>query len=366
MARLIIHFERFGPYHHARLKSAQKELSDWEVQGLEIAGSDETYAWDDESSSDVIRVFEEGSYQDYSGMRISREVTRKLDELKPEAIAIAGYASPDARACLAWAEKNNARAILMSETRECDAPRNWVKEFFKSRLLRSVDGALVGGESHLLYLAKLGLKNIQIGYNVVDNENFKGALPKTIPPVLLASNRFIPRKNLKALLEAFMSAEISTKWSLCLLGDGDERESLEEISGDFQTCAPWDSADKKPGIFLPGFQQYADLSKFYATASAFIHPALSEPWGLVINEAMASGLPILSSKNVGAAEELVDHRENGWKFDPTNFQEIRIYLDTLYRADAEQLKSMGEASRRILEERCPTSLFGSGLKKALS
>jgi glycosyltransferase involved in cell wall biosynthesis len=91
---------------------------------------------------------------------------------------------------------------------------------------------------------------------------------------------------------------------------------------------------------------------------------LEEPWGLVINEAMACGLPILSSHNVGAAEELVDDAVNGWKFDPENVGEMAQLMAGISAADF-PLSAFSIASRRILEERCPTQVFGRGLAELL-
>jgi glycosyltransferase involved in cell wall biosynthesis len=121
-----------------------------------------------------------------------------------------------------------------------------------------------------------------------------------------------------------------------------------------------------PGtVYFPGFRQIEELPRFYAHAGCFIHPALEEPWGLVINEAMASGLPILSGDNVGAAEELVDDGVNGWKFDASDVESIANCLSNVAALDAAQRMAMGAASTKILEERCPTEAFGRGLAEIL-
>jgi len=313
----------------------------------------------------VTRVFASGSAQDYSGLKIAREVTRVLDELKPDGIAISGFSSPDARACLKWCQENEARSILMSETREADGDRVWWKEFLKKKTVSQFDAALVGAKSHAAYLANFGLTKVHFGLNVVDHSSFVSVGEKAVPPVLLACSRFIPRKNLDALITGYLRSEIEKTWSLCLLGDGEEREGLEKIAGDVKSCAPWEDSGGQPAIYFPGVREAGEVPRFYAKASAFIHPALQEPWGLVINEAMAAGLPILSSRNVGAAEELVDHGINGWTFNPESVPEMAIYLEKLRRSTAAERAEMGLASQRILAERCPTSAFGKGMAKAL-
>jgi glycosyltransferase involved in cell wall biosynthesis len=240
----------------------------------------------------------------------------------------------------------------------------------------------VAGASHRDYLVKLGFPSHRIttGFDVVDNNYFRSTAlelrQNTRPcqrPFLLASNRFLPRKNLSTLLQAFAKARsCGCSWDLCLLGDGPDRSLLQREADQLglwlQENAPWDSqrpSPASPGVFLPGFRQINELPQFYARASAFIHPALSEPWGLVINEAMAAGLPILSSANVGAAEELVLDGRNGFRFDPLSAQAMAEAIVRLTALPAEQLAAMGEASAALIEQRCPLSAFGDGLHRLL-
>jgi glycosyltransferase involved in cell wall biosynthesis len=101
-------------------------------------------------------------------------------------------------------------------------------------------------------------------------------------------------------------------------------------------------------VVFSGFRQIWELRDFYSRAGAFIHPALSEPWGLVINEAMASGLPILSSHNVGAADELVRDGINGFSFDPEDVEELAELMLRLAVLPPEDRQAMGEASQRLI------------------
>jgi glycosyltransferase involved in cell wall biosynthesis len=84
----------------------------------------------------------------------------------------------------------------------------------------------------------------------------------------------------------------------------------------------------------------------------------------VINEAMACGLPVLSSRNVGAAEDLVDDGVNGGHFDPENPDELAQLMVKISGLNF-PLYAFSTASRRILEERAPLSAFGEGLLQLL-
>ena len=440
--RLAIHFARLGPYHLARLRSACEVLMPlgWRVSAFEIAGSDTTYDWErlpaEEGGCERVTVFPDGVFERIPLGEMRRGIVRELDAWKPDAMAIAGWGTADARACLDWCRKNGAKAIVMSETRAADGRRVWWKEWVKSRIVRKFDAALCGGASHKRYLVQLGMpeERIAYGYNIVDNEFF--AVAKTLGlqehrtmgpqevgskgervgapelkcteleagcaenadsgeslasapaalagPYFLASNRFVERKNLGLLIRAY-ARHVETlpagkePWPMVLLGDGDLRGELmvlcEELGAqvfsgdDSENLKRHPSQRKIPAargcVVFAGFRQIAELPAFYAGAGAFVHPALEEPWGLVINEAMASGLPVLSSRNVGAAEELVVDGVTGYLFDPMNTQEIADAMAKVVEMLPEARSKMRRAACEMVERKVPTRAFGEGLAKAL-
>ena len=397
MGKMIaIHFARLGPYHVARLDSAVQALGPlgWTVLALETAGSDSTYSWDrtDAVATGFTRktIFPDQVFENIPSAEIKRGVFNALDQLRPAAMAIAGWGTVDARACLAWCNKNNARAIVMSETRAADGQRVWWKEWVKSRIVRQFVGALCGGESHRNYLVELGIpKNrIEFGYNIVDNDFFKPSSNNLkTEPFFLASNRFISRKNLVRLIQAyakyaksFQGAEGTSIWPLVLLGDGELRGELMQHSSELGlTIVEYDEAQdlkrnsykfKTPAdggaVVFTGFRQIQELPEFYARAGAFIHPALEEPWGLVINEAMASGLPVLSSNNVGAAEELVIDGDTGSLFDPENIDEMARAMAEMSEMSTDERMAMGRRAMQRLERLAPKRAFGEGLLKLIA
>lgn len=400
--RLIaIHFARLGPYHTARLRSAAEMLGPlgWRVLALEMAGNDATYAWDRESGGagwERETVFPDRVFERIPSADMRRGIECALNRWQPEAMAIAGWGTVDARACLGWCQKNGAQAIVMSETRAVDGRRVWWKEWVKSRIVRRFQAALCGGESHKRYLIGLGMPagKIAFGYNVVDN-GFYAAEPAAgvtterglAEPCFLASNRFVERKNLARLIRAYALYAARSPggrgvWPLVLLGDGPLRAGLQALCGELGLA--WENSEAKTGlrngdcvmsrlppdhtarVVFAGFRQIGELPAFYAKAGVFVHPALEEPWGLVLNEAMASGLPVLSSRNVGAAEELVREGQTGFLFDPENPGEIAACLGKMADMAPQCRFEMGLAARKMVEDKVPLRAFGAGLAKLLS
>jgi glycosyltransferase involved in cell wall biosynthesis len=142
------------------------------------------------------------------------------------------------------------------------------------------------------------------------------------------------------------SPTTSDLWSLVLLGDGPLRPTL----------------NLHAHVQMPGFKQYPDLPAYYALAGAFIHASTTEQWGLVVNEAMASGLPVLVSNRCGCAPDLVKDGMNGFTFDPYNVEQL-AQLMLKISAFNFPLSDFGVASQRIIANWGPER-FASGLKAA--
>jgi glycosyltransferase involved in cell wall biosynthesis len=120
------------------------------------------------------------------------------------------------------------------------------------------------------------------------------------------------------------------------------------------------SADRP--ITLLGWQSYNDLPDIYRQASLFVLPSTFEPWGLVVNEAMAAGLPVVLSNDVGCLPDLLDVQLNGWSFKGSD--QLKNIFDVISTIPPEKLLAMGEQSRKIIG-RYSLSLFAANLKALL-
>jgi glycosyltransferase involved in cell wall biosynthesis len=261
----------------------------------------------------------------------------------------------------------------MSETNASDASRNIATEFMKEWVVNLFQAGLCGGTMARSYLADLGIpgERIFVGYDAVDNDQFaRGAervrgteaFPGQSDPAwrgrcFLACARFLPKKNLPRLVEAFALYRRSAgtdAWPLVLLGEGPMRGDLERQRTRLGLEGSFD---------MPGFKQYDDLPLYYGNAGAFVHASTTEQWGLVVNEAMASGLPVLVSERCGCAPDLVEEGRNGYTFDPDDTDALaRLMLHVT--SDACDRAAMGRASSAIIARWSPQR-FADGLRLAV-
>jgi glycosyltransferase involved in cell wall biosynthesis len=371
--RVAIAFDNFGPYHLARLSGAAEHMT---VLAVEVVSRSAEYAWDRVKMPEaLVHVpLTESAAQKRDAKLLWASLDRKLAPLAPEAVAVPGWSSLAALVLTRWSLANNIPVIAMSETNGWDFERKPWGEYFKRCIVSHYSAGLCTSEGQADYLASLGLPAEAIfrGYNAVDNAYFErqrhlvaasGKMPdcgdRVLPPeacgrYFLASNRFIEKKNLVRLLDAYAAFRAGRSnnpadWPLVLLGDGELRPMIE---------ARREALGLSAHVHLPGFRQYDELPAFYATAGCFIHASTTEQWGLVVNEAMASGLPVLVSNRCGCAPVLVDEGRNGFTFDPLDTQAIGAGLKRI--ASLPGLASMRERSLELIEDWGPAR-FGAGL-----
>jgi glycosyltransferase involved in cell wall biosynthesis len=384
--RVVILFDHFGPYHIARVAALSRFAK---VLALQTRSRSSEYSWS---------IGPEPTFQLHTLHRDGGDpacvlaIRRMFSEFLPDIVALPGWSDRVAIAGMKEAARWRLPVVLMSESTAYDSCRRPWKEIVKRDYVSLASSALVGGAPHRAYLRQLGMPDDRIfeGYDAVDNDTFaRGAAcwrevdgPQT--PYFLASNRFIEKKNLFRLLSAY--AIYLTKdqgpgtkdrhpWPLVLLGDGELRTALlahARILGlTVLERAPWESPTRneepgtknRPAVYLPGFRQIDELPRFYAHAGAFVHASTTEQWGLVVNEAMAGGLPVIVSNRCGCAPDLVRDGQNGWTFDPLDETALAGLLGRVAALDDVERTRLGEAGREIIGDWGPER-FAVGLLAA--
>src|SRR5262249_3172812 len=371
-----------GPYHHARLNAAADRLSvtgfEWSAKAYDAWGAEDSPA-----RYQKISLFSEATDHYPRKSELRRAFLWALEQANPDVVAVNGWNNFGSLIAATCSLRRGIPMVVMSESSREDEPRTWWKEAIKRRIVGLYSAALVGGRRHVEYLVELEMprEGIFTGYDVVDNGYFarralelrtsnyeirkKYGLPENY---FLASARFVEKKNLPRLIQAYAEyrrrssafakaaadKEIGGKapWDLVLLGDGPLRGTLKSQLA---------TLNLNEHVHLPGFKPYEELPVYYASANAFVHASMTEQWGLVVNEAIASELPVIVSERCGCVPELV--QGNGFTFDPTNEHELTARLLEMASLSDEERKYLGDNSYGIAAHFAPER-FGEGLERA--
>ncbi len=361
---LVVVWIDWYAYHLARFQALleSRELAG-PVAGIELVGGVGVHAGYEfrelrSVSLPVETLFPGAAWQDISGLTLATALWNRLNRLNPSVVLIPGYYTLPAIAAALWAKLKRRRSVLMTESTADDHPRHWWKEAPKRLLLRALfDWAVAGGASHRRYLTRLGFRSRRIArfYDVVDNAFFREraeALRKhycaadfDLPErYFLFVGRLAAEKNVDGLLDAYVAyRRAGGPWSLVVVGDGPERERLEIAA----------RSSGFSGIHFEGLKKSGDLPQYYAFASCFVLPSRREPWGLVVNEAMASGLPVIVSRHCGCAEDLVTPGGNGFIFDPAAASELESRLTAVSALSDRELCEMGTRSAALIAQFSP-------------
>jgi 1,2-diacylglycerol 3-alpha-glucosyltransferase len=251
---------------------------------------------------------------------LNRGLWSALAELSPQVIICGGYNYLASWGALLWARRHGTEFVLWSESNAHDArsARPWT-ESLKSYFLEKCNRFVVPGKASLEYMRALGAPaaSILIAPNAIDNgwflqqsENVRTRAREFREKLRLPSRfilfvgRLVPEKGVFDLIEAYakLDSSVRSEVGLVFAGDGVSREELMQRAKQIS-----------PGsVCFQGFAQREELAAIYALADALVLPTHSDTWGLVVNEAMACGLPIIVTDVAGCAADLVEDGWNGY------------------------------------------------------
>jgi 1,2-diacylglycerol 3-alpha-glucosyltransferase len=353
--KICIVWASFSAYHLARCRALGALAP---VTAIEFASFHRAYGWHPDRSAKGFAIcsLSDRPYEDESTPRLVHRLWRVLDSVAPSVVFAPGYSDLRALSVALWAKAHGKRCVLMSDSTEKDFARVCAREALKSFLVRhGFDAGFVAGRRAHDYIVKLGLDPLSVftKRDVVDNQLFKSGVesfrrcglseyPDLQQPYFLFVGRLAKEKNLDVLLRAFSEyCHQGGRWNLVVVGGGPERQRLSCYS---------EQLDCSTRIRWYGFQEGTALLKFYAFASCLVLPSVKEPWGLVVNEAMASSLPVLVSTRCGCVPELVHNGVNGFSFDPTDCDALQFLLSSMQALTRDDLAQFGANSLSIVNE----------------
>jgi glycosyltransferase involved in cell wall biosynthesis len=215
--------------------------------------------------------------------------------------------------------------------------------------VKRVDAVFAYGSLAAQYASELGapVGRIVIGTNAIDCPRFFGQpgrreakrreLGADGKVLVLYSGQLIQRKGLDVVIQAL--SEVQEQAELLVIGDGPDRKLLEEAA-----------ARIVPGrVHFLGHRPYDELPGLYAASDILVMPSEIEVWGLVLNEAMAAGLPVISSTTAGATADLVVGRRTGFAVPPRDVKSWAVALRALASEPTLRAEMGANASRLIRE-----------------
>jgi glycosyltransferase involved in cell wall biosynthesis len=262
-------------------------------------------------------------------------------------------AFPEGMAAVAYRLHHKKKLVMMDDAFERTVRCDFLPRLAKRAIHQNIDAVFIPAPSHQAYYFGLGFPSERIfyGVDVVDNDFFSlqegpTADKQDVREALslpdryfLFVGRFLERKGIDLLVEAFRRyREVfgGRAWDLVLVGTGELPKIVAGCIG------------INGGIHLAGPRFGRDLCRLYSLARACIVPSHKDPWALVVNEAMASGLPVIVSRGCGAAKTLVREAENGWTFAPGDAEALKRLMTRMTLLEDSTLARMGRKSQEII------------------
>lgn len=347
---------------------------DWGVKEKRDPGFGVSFKWDlpllEGYASRFLRNFSPWKSPIHFGGLANVEIVKVLSQLRYDAILIHGYASLTAWLAFVAARKSKTSILFRGETVLRENERAW-QDLAKRLVLgwgfRRIDAFLAIGTKSRDFYIRYGVPRhrIFLAPYAVDNEYFmaqaelwKGkreeikeelGIPAKVPVVLYAS-KLTARKRPDELLRAF--AKVSSCAVLIFVGDGELRGALEEYRRQRNI----------PNVLFVGFKNQSELPRYYSIADMFALPSSYEPWGLVVNEAMCFGLPIITTDQVAAAADLVRDGENGFIYPAGRVDHLGEALSYLVE-NPNRCREMGRRSFELVGDwnypRCSEAILAA-------
>jgi glycosyltransferase involved in cell wall biosynthesis len=273
----------------------------------------------------------------YASQPNERQLVAELDTFRPEVMIVASWHLSAYRAACRRFRNRAVRVCAMDNQWE-GTLKQWLGVLTSPLMVRKLfDATFVAGERQAVFARRLGFTQDRVwrGMYSCDVNRFEPVYRQrqtanSSPDVFLYVGRLSPEKGFDTLLAAYRLYREQSRnpWPLLIAGEGPLRNQLEGV----------------PGVNLLGFIQPAALPEVFGQASCFVLPSHWEPWGVVIHEAAASGLPIICTSLCGAAVHLVQDGYNGYLTESGDAQSLAQALRRVASLDVATRRKMSEAS----------------------
>ncbi len=289
---------------------------------------------------------------------------------RPSAVICGGYHSLAAWVVFFWCKLFRRRFVLWVESTARDARAQGVFRSCRGRMKRLIvsgaDAVAASGAASAEYMKTMGAREERI-YRALfagDPGAFRSEAAKVCAPLekrgrgfpdqlILYSGRLVRAKGVFVLLEAFRQvAQELPDVGLLVVGHGPEGNAMEKMCQNANLAR----------VFFEGPQEYQRMPYYYALADVLALPTFSDPWGFVVNEAFACGVPAIVSRVAGVCVDLIVDGETGFGIEPGDARGLAEKLLLVLR-DPSMRSRMGANCWRLIEsysaEACARGLFAA-------
>lgn len=368
--RLAVVYEKPDQHHaplfkrlaeHPRIDLTVYYVHDRSLHGYFDRGFGAWIAWDRpflDGYHSVILQPGRGRRSRFSGLLSYLRMVGDLRRKEYDAVLVVGYGSAMSLAAYVAAH-TSATPVLLQTDSQLISQGPWYVPIIKRIVLplffRGVSGYLTVGSANEAYYAHYGaarsrmfstpfcVDNEFLDARYVELEPRKSALKQNLGfvadlPLVVYSGKLAPHKRPLDLLRAYHAVlQRGVRAGLLFIGDGQLRPELESLVAELRLSM----------VRITGFVNQSRLPEYYASGDVFVFPSGTEPYGLVANEAMLFGMPIIASTAVGAARDLVRDGVTGYTYRPGDIPALATRLETLL-ASKEKRDRMGLAARRLV------------------
>lgn len=337
--QIALVWDNFGPLHDDRCAAVATALPDADIVGIELGSESDTYSWQANAlhgplNLRKITLFPGARAFEQPKGKLFARLVRALWPLRGQTVILCHYERPAILFAAIVARMIGCRVYTMGCSKFDDYERHVLREAFKRLFFLPYQGALSSHERPIDYLRYLGLprERLASGYNSVSIDRFRSA--SGAPPApdgaahgdrhFIIVARLVEKKNISVAINAYAryAASAPRPRRLLICGDG-------PLEADLRAQA--EALGVADQIEFRGFVQSEEVARLYATSLALILPSITEQFGNVVVEAMATGLPVILSINCGARELLVQSGVNGFVFEPDNPAGLAFFMGLIDR-----------------------------------
>lgn len=274
-------------------------------------------------------------------------ILQLLTQLEPNLIYLSGWIDEAyMKACRIFREKNIPVIMGIDNPWE-GSMRQQLGVFLKKGKIKAFASHIwIPGAPHYELARQLGFQGNQIlqGVYVADTEQFVKSAneqasnkSKNYPHKILFLGRLVPYKRPLQLATCFHNlGEKASNWELVFVGNGPLKSEIEKLGN--------------PKISIRDFVQPDQLPQLLQEFGLFCLPSAGEHWGVVVQEAAAAGLPLITSSSCGAASAFIIHNHNGFIYDVNSISDLEVSLRKAIEMDDRQLIEMGLKSKILAEK----------------